>query len=130
VLLIPPLIVGERGRQVPRAARIGLWGVIALTVTGPYWWFGGGIPADILDALLPLCAAGSIAVWAASYLKRGRGERQERLGRDDELGVGDLEARVGQVGLELAGAGKRCGSGLAGEHEVQVRRGDRARRGQ
>jgi hypothetical protein len=130
VLLIPPMIVGQRGREVPRAARIGLWGVVALTVTEPYWWFGDGIPADVLDALLPLCAAGSLAVWAASRLAAGGGEGQERLGGNDELGVGDVEARVGQVGLELAGAGEGRRAGLAGEHEVQVRRGDRAGRGQ
>jgi alpha-1,2-mannosyltransferase len=64
VLLIPPLLAGDRGAEVPRAARAGLWAVIALTVAGPYWWFGRGIPADVLDALLPLCAGGALAVWA------------------------------------------------------------------
>jgi alpha-1,2-mannosyltransferase len=99
VLLIPPLIAGRRGCEVPRAARIGLWGVIALTVTAPYWWFGGGITADVLDALLPVCAAGSLAVWAAAYLAAGGRDREERLGGHDELGVGDVEARVSEVGL-------------------------------
>jgi alpha-1,2-mannosyltransferase len=92
VLLIPPMIAGQRGREVPRAARIGLWGVVALTVTGPYWWFGGGIPADVACALLPLCAAGSLAAWAASCLAAGGGDGDEGLGGDDELGAGDVEA--------------------------------------
>jgi alpha-1,2-mannosyltransferase len=89
VLLIPPVIVGRRGCEVPGPARPGLWGVVALTVTGPYWWFGGGIPADVSAALLPLCAAGSLAVWAASCLASGGGDREERLSGDDELGAGD-----------------------------------------
>ena len=126
VLLIPPMIVGQRGLGVPRAARIGLWGVVALTVAGPYWWFGGGIAAGVLDALLPLCAAGSLAVWAASCLAAGGRDREEGLGGDDHLGVGDVESRVGQVGLELAGAGEGRRAGLAGEHEVHVRPGDGA----
>ena len=72
VLLIPPLIAGRRGSEVPGAAGVGLWGVIALTVTEPYWWFGHGILADVLDALLPLCAAGTLAVWAVIEFARWR----------------------------------------------------------
>ena len=72
VLLIPPLLAGRRGSEVPGAARTGLWAVIALTVTGPYWWFGGGIPADVLGALLPLCAAGTLAGWAVIEFARWR----------------------------------------------------------
>jgi alpha-1,2-mannosyltransferase len=66
VLLIPPMIVGHREPEAPRAVQIGLWGVIALTVAVPYWWFSSGIPADVCDALLPVLTAGSLAVWAAA----------------------------------------------------------------
>ena len=72
VLLIPPLLAGRRGSEVPAAARAGLWGVLALTVTEPYWWFGRGIPADVVDALLPLCAAATLAGWAVIELIRWR----------------------------------------------------------
>jgi alpha-1,2-mannosyltransferase len=92
VLLIPPMIVGQRGREVPRAARTGLWGVVALTVAGPYWWFGGGIPADVAEALLPLCAAGSLAVWAASCLAAGGGDGEGRRDIKRRLKIGQSQA--------------------------------------
>jgi len=71
VLLIPPLIMGHREPEVPRAVQAALWGVVALTVVAPYWWFSSGIPADVFDALLTVFTAGSLAVWAAASPRRG-----------------------------------------------------------
>lgn len=71
VLLIPPLIMGHRGPEAPRAVQAALWGVVALTVAAPYWWFSSGIPADVFDALLTVFTAGSLAVWAAATARRG-----------------------------------------------------------
>jgi len=70
VLLIPPLIMGHRGPEVPRAAQAALWGVVALTVAAPYWWFSSGIPADVFDALLTVFTAGVLAVWAVASAQR------------------------------------------------------------
>ncbi len=41
VLLVPPLLVGVRRRSVPGVVRGLLWGMVALTVAGPYWWWSG-----------------------------------------------------------------------------------------
>jgi alpha-1,2-mannosyltransferase len=73
VLLIPPMLVGGRSPDVPRPVRTLLWGLIALTIAGPYWWFGHGIPADVFDAVLPLWAAAILIVWGAIGLRARRG---------------------------------------------------------
>jgi hypothetical protein len=62
--------MGHRGPEVPRAAQAALWGVVALTVAAPYWWFSSGIPADVFDALLTVFTAGVLAVWAAASAQR------------------------------------------------------------
>jgi alpha-1,2-mannosyltransferase len=67
VLLIPPLLIGARRRAVPGAVRPLLWGMVALTVAGPYWWWSG-TTRDALDALLPVWTFAVLAVWAAVEL--------------------------------------------------------------
>jgi alpha-1,2-mannosyltransferase len=73
VLLIPPLLVGDRSPDVPRSIRTLFWGLIALTIAAPYWWFSHGVPADVFDAVLPLWTAAILVVWGAIGLRAGRG---------------------------------------------------------
>ncbi len=72
VLLVPPLLVGVRRRSVPGVVRGLLWGMVALTVAGPYWWWSG-TTRDALDALLPVWTFAMLAVWAAMELTTWRG---------------------------------------------------------
>jgi hypothetical protein len=67
VLLVPPLLIGARGRAVPQPARSMLWGLVALTVAGPYWWWSGTVRAA-LDAVLPLWTFALLSVWGAVEL--------------------------------------------------------------
>lgn len=64
VLLIPPMIVPRLHADVPKLVQALLWGLVALTVITPYWWFSGGTPADIFDDILPVWTAVVLAVWA------------------------------------------------------------------
>jgi alpha-1,2-mannosyltransferase len=73
VLLIPPMLAGHRSPDVPRCVRVLFWGLIALTIAAPYWWFSHGIPADVFDALLPLWTAAILVVWGAIGLRAWRG---------------------------------------------------------
>jgi hypothetical protein len=43
-----------------------LWGVIALTVAAPYWWFSHGIPAYVCDAVLPVWTSAVLLVWCVT----------------------------------------------------------------
>jgi alpha-1,2-mannosyltransferase len=67
VLLVPPLLIGARGRAVPQPVRSMLWGLVALTVAGPYWWWSGTVRAA-LDAVLPLWTFALLSVWGAVEL--------------------------------------------------------------
>jgi hypothetical protein len=67
VLLVPPLLVGARRHALAGAVRWLLWGLIALTVAGPYWWWSG-TTRDALDALLPLWTFAVLSVWSAVEL--------------------------------------------------------------
>jgi alpha-1,2-mannosyltransferase len=73
VLLIPPLLVGDRSPDVPRPVRVLFWGLIGLTIAAPYWWFSRGVPADIFDAILPLWASATLVVWGAIGFMAWRG---------------------------------------------------------
>jgi alpha-1,2-mannosyltransferase len=66
VLLIPPVLVRGSSPGVPRPVRLLLWGIVALTIVAPYWWFSGGIPADVFDAVLPLWTSAALVVWGAT----------------------------------------------------------------
>jgi len=65
ILLIPPLLT-IRPRAAPsRPDRVLLWGLVALAVLAPYWWFGGGVPADLCTMVLPLWASAVLVAWSA-----------------------------------------------------------------
>jgi alpha-1,2-mannosyltransferase len=74
VLLIPPMIVGSAPVSVtPRVRRL-LGGLLVLTCAAPYWWIQRGAAADVLDALLPVCAAAVLTVWATAEWKAWRAD--------------------------------------------------------
>lgn len=66
VLLIPALMPRHRASRIPRPVRIMLWGLLALTIAAPYWWFTHGIPADAAEAALPAWTAAVLLVWAVT----------------------------------------------------------------
>jgi alpha-1,2-mannosyltransferase len=72
-LLIPPMLVGRRSPDVPRSVRMMFWGLVALTIAAPYWWFSHGIPADVFDAIMPLWASAILVVWGAIGFMTWRG---------------------------------------------------------
>jgi alpha-1,2-mannosyltransferase len=76
VLLIPPIIVRRRSPDVPQPVQMLLWGLIVLTIATPYWWFSRGIPADVLDAVLPLWASAVLVVWGAIEFVAWRGNSE------------------------------------------------------
>jgi alpha-1,2-mannosyltransferase len=70
VLLIPALMPRHRTSGIPQPVRIMLWGLLALTIAAPYWWFGHGIPADAAEAALPAWTAAVLLVWSVTALDR------------------------------------------------------------
>jgi alpha-1,2-mannosyltransferase len=66
ILLIPALMPRHRTSGIPRPVRIMLWGLLALTIAAPYWWFSHGIPADAAEAALPAWAAAVLLVWSVT----------------------------------------------------------------
>jgi alpha-1,2-mannosyltransferase len=65
LMLIPPLLAARRG-DVARPVQALLWGLVALAVLAPYWWFSHGVAADAFDAVLPLWACAVLVAWAVS----------------------------------------------------------------
>ena len=65
ILLIPPMLVGPRRHETTLVIRIMLWALVALMVVGPYWWFSTGVPADVLEALVPIWTFALLVVWSA-----------------------------------------------------------------
>lgn len=78
VLLIPPILANQRNVGVPRLVRMLFWGLIALTIAAPYWWFNDNIAADVCDAMLPLCAFAILAVWAAVAFAHSRDDLEPK----------------------------------------------------
>lgn len=66
VLLIPALMPRHRSSDIPKHVRIMLWGIIALTIAAPYWWFSHGIPADISEAVLPAWTSAVLLSWSVT----------------------------------------------------------------
>jgi alpha-1,2-mannosyltransferase len=64
VVLIPPMLIGPLRHDTRRVVRSMLWGIVAITVLGPYWWVGRGAGADLLEALLPVWTFATLAVWS------------------------------------------------------------------
>jgi len=99
VLLIPPMIFGSPPVSViPRVGRL-LGCVLVVTVAAPYWWFQGGAAGDIFDAILPVCAAVVLTVWATAEWKAWRaadiGESPRQLEMSDLLSA-QVHADPGQ----------------------------------
>jgi alpha-1,2-mannosyltransferase len=67
VLLIPALMPRHRTSGIPRPVRIMLWGLLALTIAAPYWWFSHGILADAAEAALPTWTAALLLVWSVTH---------------------------------------------------------------
>lgn len=72
VILIPPVIFGHRRVNVTPPVELLLPGIVILTCAAPYWWLQRGALADVLEAVLPLCAGTVLAVWAATEWKGWR----------------------------------------------------------
>ena len=66
VLLIPALTPRHRGSDIPQPVRMMLWGLVALTVATPYWWFSHGIPAQVSEAVLPVWTFAVLLVWSVT----------------------------------------------------------------
>jgi alpha-1,2-mannosyltransferase len=66
VLLIPAMMPRHRSAAIPSSVRVMLWGLIALTVAAPYWWFSHGIPAYVCDAVLPVWTSAVLLVWSVT----------------------------------------------------------------
>jgi alpha-1,2-mannosyltransferase len=72
VLLVPALLLDRRGPGIPRSVRVMLWGIIALTIAAPYWWFSHGIPASACAAILPVWTFAVLLTWSVSIGRRAR----------------------------------------------------------
>ena len=66
VVLIPPMLVGDRRRTLPAAVPLMLWGLVGLALLAPYWWFRTGIASDILMDSLALWGFATVVVWAVA----------------------------------------------------------------
>ena len=57
------------GWETERVIRLMLWGIVALTVVAPYWWFSTGWAGDALEAVLPVWTFATLLVWGvAEYM--------------------------------------------------------------
>jgi len=77
VLLIPPMLIGQRRSDTQPVVRALLWGVVGLAVLGPYWWFRTGAAADVFQALLPVLTFAALAVWGSAEFTRWRREDRQ-----------------------------------------------------
>jgi alpha-1,2-mannosyltransferase len=72
VVLVPPLLIGTRRDETAPLVRIMLWGLVALTVAAPYWWFSAGWRADACEAILPIWTFATLAAWCRVEYRRQR----------------------------------------------------------
>ncbi len=63
VLLIPPVLIGPRRHDTEPVIRMMLWGLVALAILAPYWWFSIGWAGDALEAVLPVWTFATLLVW-------------------------------------------------------------------
>jgi alpha-1,2-mannosyltransferase len=97
VLLIPALMPRHRTSGIPRPVRIMLWGLLALTIAAPYWWFTHGIAADAAEAALPAWTAAVLLVWtvtASVTWRRNQAYRLRQAGNRAHQGVRDTAVRT------------------------------------
>ena len=97
VLLTPALMPRHRASRIPRPVRIMLWGLLALTIAAPYWWFTHGIPADAAEAALPAWTAAVLLVWAVTASvtwRRNQAYRLRQAGNRAHQGVRDTAVRT------------------------------------
>ncbi len=66
VILIPPMLIGRLRHDTDRVVRSMLWGIVALTILGPYWWFGSGWAADLFESVLPVWTFATLLVWCVA----------------------------------------------------------------
>jgi len=83
LLLIPPLLVKTGKATVTPSVRNMLWVLVILTVAAPYWWLRTGVSASLLQAIVPLWAGATMAVWAITEYKAIR--RTHSLERSQPL---------------------------------------------
>jgi hypothetical protein len=69
----------HRTSGIPRPVRIMLWGLLALTIAAPYWWFSHGILADAAEAALPAWTAAVLLVWSVTAAVTWRRNQAYRL---------------------------------------------------
>ncbi len=68
VIVIPPTLLANQNKGVARPVRAMLWGVVAICVLEPYWWFSSGWQSDILSVLLPMWTMALLILWAGVAL--------------------------------------------------------------
>ncbi len=79
VLLIPPMLIGPRRHETRSVVRMMLWGIVALTMLAPYWWFSSGWAGDVLDAVLPVWTLATLVIWSrVEYMGWRRSPRRSR----------------------------------------------------
>jgi alpha-1,2-mannosyltransferase len=81
VVLIPVLLLRHRGCGIRQPVRAMLWGLVALAIAAPYWWFSHGVAADIGAAVLPAWTAAALLVWSVSEFVAWRGKPDSRYAR-------------------------------------------------
>jgi len=87
VILLAPMVVGPRRWDIPGPVRILIWGLVGITVVGPYWWFSSGVAADLVDALLPVWTFGVLATWAALEYRTWRSSVPHAIDGRDSLAI-------------------------------------------
>ena len=87
VILLPPILVGPRRSEIPGPVRILFWGLVGITIGGPYWWFSSGVAADLADALLPIWTFGVLVTWAALEYRTWRSTDPHAIDGRDLLAI-------------------------------------------
>jgi alpha-1,2-mannosyltransferase len=78
VLLIPALMPHHHSSDIRQSVRIMLWGLIAVTIAAPYWWFSHGRSADVSEAVLPVWTSAVLLVWSVTEFATWRRIRHPR----------------------------------------------------